>query len=359
MKEKPPLISVCIPTFNRSKLVYENLCNLLKYPGDDLEVVVIDDASPDDTEARLRTIRDPRFVFHRNEKNLNFVLNFKEVMRFAGGVWVLTLSDEDLVDAEIVDNLMSLVRNPGHQDLAVMLGNIRNNEGPHPYYAYHNGSDYVPYRYENRRYTRGDEAVSALGFHHKYVSGIMVRRDCIDWGILDSYSREQSGIAPQVDVYTRACGKGDGATFDLDFCIKRVARGEKSFIDQTSSDSYKNPKNRMVQFKYYIALADELIRDLEVKIRTMAAIYGYYIDEGTYGWHRILSSRAERDYLFDVVDDDGYDLGSGVRDFHEEAVSFIESILPSALNNPAHLDFLRRTVLDKLSYFLNKRKIDF
>lgn len=352
-----PSISICIPTFNRGDLVYSNLSKLLEYTGGDLEVVVIDDASPDNTSELLGTIADPRLFLYRNESNLNFVDNFKEILRKARGDWLFTLSDEDLVNAEIIKNLMDLVRDPAHEDLAVMLGNIRNDEGPYPYYVYHNGSDYVPYRYENRRYTCGDEAVSALGFHHKYISGIMVRRDCIDWGILDCYSREQCGIAPQVDVYTRACVKGSGATFDLDFCIKRVARGQKSFIDQASSDSYKHPKNRMVQFKYYIALADDLIRDCEVKIGTMAAIYGYFIDEATYGWHRILNSRVESDYLFDVIDDDGYDLESGVGDFHSEAVSFMKSVLSAAPNEAAYMDRLGSLISDKLSYFLNKRRI--
>ncbi len=353
----PPLISICIPTFNRGNLIYSNLSKLLQYTGRDLEVVVIDDASPDNTAELLESIADPRLVFERNESNLNFVGNFKKVLERARGDWVFTLSDEDVVSAEIVKRLANLLSDPGNRDLAVILGNIRNDEGPYPYYAYHNGSDYVPYKYESRRFARGDEAVGALGFHHKYISGILVRRDCIDWRILGAYSREHSGIAPQVDVYTRACAKGGGATVDLDFCIKRVARGQKSFIDSASSKSYKNPKNRMVQFKYYISLAHELIKDYEVKFRVMAAIYGYYIDEGTYGWHRILNTQAETEYLFNVVDDEGYDLKSGVREFHSEAVSFIESVLSSAPNENTHIDRLRSLIGDKLVYFLGKRGI--
>ena len=48
----------------------------------------------------------------------------------------------------------------------------------------------------------------------------------------------------------------------------------------------------------------------------------------------------------------------GVTGFHSEALSFIEGVLSSTANDAVQLEGLRNRISEKLSYFLNKRKID-
>ena len=352
-----PKISFCVPTYNRGWLVERNVKTLLGFAGMDIEVVVVDDASPDDTAIRMRSISDPRLRFYHNERNLNFVENFKLVTSKAQGEWVFTLSDEDKVTPQIASKLIELTSDKALSEVSVMLGNIRNAEGPYPYYAFHDGKGYIPYRYENKRFGRGDEAVVGVGFHHKYVSGILVRTDSIDWQSLDAYSRSECGIAPQVDMYTRACTNGTAATFDLDFCIKRVDRGERSFVDKVSSSSYKSPQNRMIQFKYYISLADQLVADPLCKVDAFVAIYGYYIDEGTYGWNRLISSESERRYYFEKFDSEVPDLDEAVRAFHAEAIAFIESRSENWNSALGGLDRVRQPILERLRFFAKKRGV--
>jgi glycosyltransferase involved in cell wall biosynthesis len=56
----PPGVSVVIPTRNRSALVEEAVRSALVQEWDPLEVVVVDDASTDDTVSRLAGVIDPR-----------------------------------------------------------------------------------------------------------------------------------------------------------------------------------------------------------------------------------------------------------------------------------------------------------
>ncbi len=66
MKEK---ISVIIPTHNRAGSILASVESVLSQDYEDLEVIVVDDASEDDTGVILSGIGDARFRYHKEERN--------------------------------------------------------------------------------------------------------------------------------------------------------------------------------------------------------------------------------------------------------------------------------------------------
>ena len=66
------LLSICIPTYNRADIVYECVKECLKISGDDIEVVVNDNCSTDDTKGKLEKIVDKRFRYYRNNENIGY-----------------------------------------------------------------------------------------------------------------------------------------------------------------------------------------------------------------------------------------------------------------------------------------------
>jgi glycosyltransferase involved in cell wall biosynthesis len=93
----PPEVSVIIATRNRWQiLLAHGLPSALAQQGVDLEVIIVDDASDDDTPSHLREISDPRvrIVTHAVNRKLPAARNTG--IGVARGGWLAFLDDDDL-----------------------------------------------------------------------------------------------------------------------------------------------------------------------------------------------------------------------------------------------------------------------
>jgi glycosyltransferase involved in cell wall biosynthesis len=89
-------VSVVIPTRNRSKLLATTLHAVLRQQAVDLEVIVVDEASTDDTPAMLAAIRDSRVQFLRHEAPRGVSTARNRGAEEARGDWIAFLDDDDL-----------------------------------------------------------------------------------------------------------------------------------------------------------------------------------------------------------------------------------------------------------------------
>lgn len=114
---KVELLSICIPTFNRSKYLSQILTaigeQLARKPSlkGEIAVYISDNASPDDTPAVARQAKDfiPRLEFVRNAENIGAEKNFLSVLGMARGEYKWLLGDDELLHDHglevIVENL--------------------------------------------------------------------------------------------------------------------------------------------------------------------------------------------------------------------------------------------------------------
>jgi glycosyltransferase involved in cell wall biosynthesis len=89
-------ISVVVPTHNRSGLLTQTLRSVLWQRGVDLEVVVVDDGSTDDTAEVVAALDDPRIRIVRNEVAQGVAAARNRGAEEARGEWVTFLDDDDL-----------------------------------------------------------------------------------------------------------------------------------------------------------------------------------------------------------------------------------------------------------------------
>lgn len=100
-----PILSICIPTYNRSfylKDCLKDLCDqFIKNPelSDDVEIIISDNDSMDDTHGIVSEYRK-RFKnirYFKTIKNLGFDLNVVNAVEKAGGKYCMYLGDDDAI----------------------------------------------------------------------------------------------------------------------------------------------------------------------------------------------------------------------------------------------------------------------
>lgn len=92
---RQPVVSVVIPTHNRSQLVARAIRSVQRQTYAKLEIIVVDDASNDDTAAVVQSIADPRIRYVRHERNRGGAAARNTGICAATGDYIAFLDDDD------------------------------------------------------------------------------------------------------------------------------------------------------------------------------------------------------------------------------------------------------------------------
>ncbi|WP_343347823.1 glycosyltransferase family 2 protein [Sphingomicrobium sp. XHP0239] len=104
--------SICVPNYNYAGYVGETLRSVLTQDAD-VEVIVADNASSDDSVAVVEALDDDRIELRRNATNVGFAGNLDRATRGASGDRMILLSSDDLAEPEAL---------PAYRALADALG---------------------------------------------------------------------------------------------------------------------------------------------------------------------------------------------------------------------------------------------
>ena len=105
-----PLVTIGIPTYNRANTYLRTAVeSALSQTYVNIEIVVSDNYSEDDTEMVVREFCDDRIRYHRHNKNIGPNNNFNFCLEMARGDYFLLLHDDDLIDSDFIDACMKAV----------------------------------------------------------------------------------------------------------------------------------------------------------------------------------------------------------------------------------------------------------
>lgn len=91
-----PSVSVCVPTFDRPTLLRVCLESILRQTFTDFELLVLDNASSEDTRDVVLSFSDPRLRYHRNDVNIGPFPNMNLGLELARGDFVCIAHDDDV-----------------------------------------------------------------------------------------------------------------------------------------------------------------------------------------------------------------------------------------------------------------------
>ena len=89
--------SVTIPAY-KSKYLKEALDSILGQTFKDFELILVNDASPEDLDSVVETYKDERIRYYKNEINcgaINVVDNWNKCLEYATGDYIICMGDDD------------------------------------------------------------------------------------------------------------------------------------------------------------------------------------------------------------------------------------------------------------------------
>ena len=96
---RKPILSICVPTFNRLRYLRDLLPALVSIRDPRIEIVVSNNASTDGTTDRLNFTAANNLRVYHNVKNIGGERNFMRCVELADGAYVWVLGDDELVNA--------------------------------------------------------------------------------------------------------------------------------------------------------------------------------------------------------------------------------------------------------------------
>ena len=249
-------LAVCIPTFNRSDILFESLQNYLKSDESRVCFTVQDNCSTDGSFEMYQSIHDERLRVRQNAENIGALLNAKAALsNNSDAEYILFSIDKDRLEMNYLSKFIDYLESekPGCGCLDV-YGDT--NE-----------------RIEN--FPKGIEAVRKTGYLSKHPTGFFWRRDYFDEEIKKPYFKALPvKFDFWFDVVMAHCASQYGASFVY---IPAILHGARSKAKPTKTLTYNDtnyffgyPK-RMETYEIYPR--DLLSLDVPKKEKMDMAVY--------------------------------------------------------------------------------------
>lgn len=120
----PIKLSICIATYNRGNFIGETLDSILPQLQPDIELIVVDGCSPDNTEEVMRkyVAKYPTIRYYRETENSGIDKDYDKAVGYANGEYCWLMTDDDLIKADALKKI--LVKLNGINDLVVVNAEV-------------------------------------------------------------------------------------------------------------------------------------------------------------------------------------------------------------------------------------------
>ena len=121
------LVSINITTYNRADLLPRCLDSILKQSYENIELIVVDDASGDKTETIVRAYqkKDPRIKYFKHEKNMGNAYARNTAWKNCTGEFVAFMDDDDeWVDDDKIKKQVEIFENDKNGKIGIVCSSV-------------------------------------------------------------------------------------------------------------------------------------------------------------------------------------------------------------------------------------------
>lgn len=267
-----PKLSFCIPTYNRLSPLKKLVQEILACDNPDIEVIVSDNCSTDDTLNWLATIDDKRLFVYSSKTNQGSLFNGLNVLSKAQGQYVYFTTDKDFINRENINTFITFL--------------AKNNDISCGYCKY-----FPPHHTENEIFFKGFEAISKVGYMGRHPSGYFFKKDILESIDYTAKLAEKDFVGEFVFdfIFAELALKGNAAIFNKELTIPQpnseAAKDKSLSIKGVNTNAYYTPSSRLkmtINHTKHINQLEQLSADekkrliLDVFIRgLMNATLGY------------------------------------------------------------------------------------
>ena len=164
-----PLVSIALCTYNGAAYLEQQLETLLTQTYKNIEIIVVDDCSTDDTWNILTDFANhfQQFKIHQNEKNLGFVKNFEKAVTLCSGELIALCDQDDIWHPEKIALQVEAIR-----DNVLIYHDSE--------FIHQDGSSMGKKISDRMNLYRGDEPEAFLFFICVSGHAIMMKRELLD-----------------------------------------------------------------------------------------------------------------------------------------------------------------------------------
>jgi glycosyltransferase involved in cell wall biosynthesis len=270
-------LSICIPTFNRADKIVDLVKTILSYKENNIEVVVLDNCSTDNTHMLLNEITDNRFVYVRNNNNIGSMPNVLKALTHGSGEFIILCLDKDTI---ISENLPFLIQRIS-EDKDVIFGQCALNT-----------QDFE----EDIVYQKGLLSLIHLAYTSEHPSGLFVKRSVlVKTGIIDKIIIKNKSFAFNPELLKAELailGKSRRIniplvhTETLETCEKELSHTYKG------DNIYFFPKNIIETFNIYIENLFNLNITKKHKKTILKKIYLSLLNASTFGFKSLMKNKS-------------------------------------------------------------------
>ncbi len=115
-----PKVSIMIPTFNQELYIEKAIHSALEQTYPNIEIIVADDSSTDNTESLVHKFKDTRLTYIKSKANLGRVRNYHRTLyEYCQGDWAVNLDGDDYyTDPFFIQKAVSYIKS--NEDLVMV-----------------------------------------------------------------------------------------------------------------------------------------------------------------------------------------------------------------------------------------------
>lgn len=116
--------SFVLPAY-KSQFLKESIDSILAQSYKDFELIIVDDASPDDIGGVVSSYDDARIRYYRNEENIggtDLVAQWNHSVEYANGDWIILATDDDIYENAFLETADKLLGK--YPDVDIFRGRI-------------------------------------------------------------------------------------------------------------------------------------------------------------------------------------------------------------------------------------------